>query len=384
MGLRPALATVASVLLATLLPATAMAGTGGTFGSPPPTVSGVACVSSCDAVDVAHAGSTIRVSGTNLGTTVAVGFLGAARRGDETTSGPASAGPTAIVVRVPAGTVTGPVLVALADGRLAQSTALLGIATGGVSGKPRAVDAKLASSRVFAASRRGPTLTYVVRGPSAVPVRIDVVRRRDTTVVASWNRAAVVPGVPQTVEWKTTGPQGRYQFRITTGDLAKARSAAGRPPKPGATPVGDFALLGHEFPIRGAHDYGTAVNRFGAPRGGGSRSHRGQDVMADCGTPLVAARGGTVTARGFESLAGNYLVISGGGTDEDYAYMHLRDPALVTVGARVYTGQRIGVVGETGDATACHLHFELWIGPWYDGGEVVDPLPALKAWDRDS
>ena len=46
------------------------------------------------------------------------------------------------------------------------------------------------------------------------------------------------------------------------------------------------------------------------------------------------------------------------------------------------TGQSIGDVGMTGDATACHLHFEMWGGPgWYTGGAPIDPLPFLKAWD---
>ena len=62
--------------------------------------------------------------------------------------------------------------------------------------------------------------------------------------------------------------------------------------------------------------------------------------------------------------------------------MHLRDKALVSKGDTVTTGQTIGYVGRTGDATACHLHFELWPAPgWYTGGRATDPLPSLKAWD---
>ena len=57
-------------------------------------------------------------------------------------------------------------------------------------------------------------------------------------------------------------------------------------------------------------------------------------------------------------------------------------PALVKSGDTVTTGQTIGYVGRTGDATACHLHFELWPAPgWYTGGQPVDPLPTLQAWD---
>jgi murein DD-endopeptidase MepM/ murein hydrolase activator NlpD len=125
---------------------------------------------------------------------------------------------------------------------------------------------------------------------------------------------------------------------------------------------------------------GTGVAAFG-----GGRGHQGQDVFARCGTPLVAATGGVVKFKRYQSRAGNYLVIDGNRTTYDYAYMHLRDPALVNQGDHVYTGQPIGFVGDTGDADGCHLHFEVWTGPgWYSGGHPVDPLPLLAAWDKTS
>ena len=101
--------------------------------------------------------------------------------------------------------------------------------------------------------------------------------------------------------------------------------------------------------------------------------------MAACGTPLVAARGGRVQYSGYQAAAGNYIVIDGKGTGFDFAYMHLLEPSPLQEGMTVRTGQPIGIVGETGDATACHLHFEIWTAPgWYEGGSPIDPLPYLE------
>lgn len=134
---------------------------------------------------------------------------------------------------------------------------------------------------------------------------------------------------------------------------------------------------GGVFPIRGEHAYGTDVNRFG-----GGRGHKGQDVLADCGTPVVAALSGTVSYATFQDRAGNYAVITAeDGTSQ--AYMHMRAPALVSKGDRVQAGQQIGEVGNTGRSSGCHLHFEFWTAPgWYEGGRPIDPLPFLQGLDR--
>jgi len=141
---------------------------------------------------------------------------------------------------------------------------------------------------------------------------------------------------------------------------------------PASAPAAPGRLV---FPVRGSHTFGEAGARFGASRG--SRAHEGQDVMASCGTPLVAAAGGTVSHNRFHGLAGNYLVIDGPGFD--YVYMHLSAPSPLPVGTPVRAGVPIGTVGATGNARGCHLHFEVWTDPGYrKGGQAIDPLPLLR------
>jgi murein DD-endopeptidase MepM/ murein hydrolase activator NlpD len=49
--------------------------------------------------------------------------------------------------------------------------------------------------------------------------------------------------------------------------------------------------------------------------------------------------------------------------------------------ARVAAGQRVGAVGDSGNASGCHRHFEIWTAPgWYEGGEPYDPRPSLDRW----
>jgi len=132
------------------------------------------------------------------------------------------------------------------------------------------------------------------------------------------------------------------------------------------------------FPVRGQWSFGTSyANQFG-----GGRGHQGFDVFAACGTPLVAAADATVKAVQYHSAAGYYVVMERPG-GEAFAYMHLQRPATVRVGDSVKAGQPVGAVGDTGRATGCHLHFELWTAPgWYEGGRAIDPLPQLKEWAR--
>ncbi len=253
------------------------------------------------------------------------------------------------------------------------------------SGALTIVSATASPRKSFYDGYRFPRLTYAIG--SSQPrndIRIDVVSPSGE-VVQTFYREDVEPGVGSSIVWdgataagKPAG-NGRYSFRISSqGAAPVARKATA-----GTAVSLGFAFYGYAFPVLGKHEFDMGAGRFGAPRAG--HVHQGQDVMAACGTPLVAARGGVVQYAGFQSAAGNYLVVDGKGTGIDFMYAHLAEPSPLHTGDPVRTGQAIGIVGQTGDATACHLHFEMWSAPgWYEGGAPFDPLPYLQKWDRYS
>ena len=218
-----------------------------------------------------------------------------------------------------------------------------------------------------------------MHGAAPVDVAVDLVRAADGVVIQHWDAPQVAPETAQVVTWDGLAGgkvqrTGRYVFRVTAaGVLASASQQTGGTAGPDPAAF-DFAR--DRFPILGPYKFGTGVAGFG-----GGRGHQGNDLFAKCGTPLVAAHGGVVKYAGYHGRAGNYLVIDGEGVDTDNAYMHLRDVPLVKTGDRVRTGQPIGFVGDTGSASACHLHFEIWTAPgWYDGGPPIDPVPIMRSW----
>jgi murein DD-endopeptidase MepM/ murein hydrolase activator NlpD len=133
------------------------------------------------------------------------------------------------------------------------------------------------------------------------------------------------------------------------------------------------------FPVRAAVSYGGAGARFGNDRG--DHMHEGQDVFAPAGTPLVAVRDGVVAETGNDGGRGNYVAIYSREAGRTYVYLHMQDPASVSVGQRVKAGQLVGKVGCTGSCFGDHLHFEIRQGRGANG-TPQDPLPSLQRWTR--
>ncbi len=145
------------------------------------------------------------------------------------------------------------------------------------------------------------------------------------------------------------------------------------------------------FPVKGRVSY---VDTFGACRDGCSRQHMGTDIFGSKLQPLVAARDGWVTwvRTDASGTSGNGLAV----TDAQgwrYLYLHVnndtpgtddgRNPARyrfapgVSLGTKVYAGQHIAYLGDSGNAetTPPHLHFEIR----RPDGVTINPYPSLRA-----
>jgi murein DD-endopeptidase MepM/ murein hydrolase activator NlpD len=169
-------------------------------------------------------------------------------------------------------------------------------------------------------------------------------------------------------------------FALTASQLAFAQSGGTGPPGETTTTTPTTSPTGYPqvFPVPGPHTYGQG---FGAPRTG--RTHQGQDIFAPCGSPLVSVSRARVKYVSFQKAAGNYVVLRFKKLGQDYFYAHLAT-SMVTKGQVVTPGQQVGTIGETGNASGCHLHFELWAGKWYRGGRPINPTPHLQNWDSYS
>jgi murein DD-endopeptidase MepM/ murein hydrolase activator NlpD len=361
-----------------------------------PAIAKVTCLRRCASRRRAHAGSILKVTGSGLLTVTEVVFQGSPGSGDDARVPVLAGGDTRLRVPVPAAAVSGPLALVTRDGvgsgpspplRIVPqppptpSAVLIPVPGPPAPGAPL-LETGTSGARAYVDARRAVTFSFRVSGPAPASLTIELVSAVDGAVVKTWTPPAPAPGQVQSVHWsgrvgRATAAPGRYSFRLTAAaaDGAVARSAQATPVERDA-----FDLYDHVFPIRGRHDFGRAGARFGAGRGG--RAHEGHDTFAACGTPVAAARGGRVQYAGYHPAAGNYVVIDGSGTSVDYGYMHLLAPTPFVAGDRVYTGQPIGAVGQSGNARGCHLHFELWGAPgWYEGGRPLDPLPSLLAWD---
>ena len=111
---------------------------------------------------------------------------------------------------------------------------------------------------------------------------------------------------------------------------------------------------------------GRITSRFGAVESIRDHTHKGIDIAATRGTPILATASGTVTFAGWSGGYGYLVKIDHGNGVETY-YGHC-SKLYVSAGDTVEAGEQIAAVGSTGNSTGNHLHFEIRLN-----GKQVNP-----------
>ncbi len=148
--------------------------------------------------------------------------------------------------------------------------------------------------------------------------------------------------------WLESGP-------VSSSEALRRSAAISLSPRPVLWPAVGFVTREFEK---------GAVNR-------GITPHEGIDIAGSTDSPILAAGEGTVVRAGTEEFLGNFVEIQHG-LGYLTVYGHC---SRIAVGEddRVDAGQVIAYVGQSGQATAPHLHFELYVQ-----GEAVDPRQILE------
>jgi murein DD-endopeptidase MepM/ murein hydrolase activator NlpD len=169
------------------------------------------------------------------------------------------------------------------------------------------------------------------------------------------------------------GREGALKPSHTSSEPAAVALSAAETPKKTGGPKEEKEPAGFFSPLPGK----PVLTNFGMmidPWNGKEIKHKGVDIPARKGTPVLAAADGEVlraenACTRNQGMGRNIVVGHGGGYKSVYTHL---DSALVVAGQKVKRRDVIGKVGQTGRATGPHLHFEVW-----KGDSLIDPATVI-------
>ena len=128
------------------------------------------------------------------------------------------------------------------------------------------------------------------------------------------------------------------------------------------------------------------TDTYSDSRGGGTRLHEALDIMAPKGTSVLSSAPGTIEKLFRSKAGGNTIYVRSTDGETIYYYAHLDAYAEgLREGQRVRRGQRLGMLGSSGNASAeaPHLHFAILQttadAEWWEPANAVNPYPLLTA-----
>lgn len=187
---------------------------------------------------------------------------------------------------------------------------------------------------------------------------------KNPKIVGIGRKIITMPG-----EKHNTSLRQRFTFNSHTAQPGTSSpiSSYGGKPYPGDFTPANGDELAYDLPIKGttpllvASPYADRIN----PITNSPQRHKGLDIAKEEGAELVALENGEVRFANDEmsDSAGWYVVIKYedkiNGGDLYSRYLHMKDKALFKTGDRVSRGDVVGYVGNTGNSTGAHLHWEL-------------------------
>jgi murein DD-endopeptidase MepM/ murein hydrolase activator NlpD len=199
----------------------------------------------------------------------------------------------------------------------------------------------------------------------------------ETPARVSDNQVAQNPLVRKTaLTYSPKAPDQTVKRPVLVNDITVVSRVSDKPSDPIILSTASKSSLASAFipsiwPVMGSLRSGVGVrsNPFG---GSSTEFHKGQDIAAPMGTPVIATADGNITIAGWQRGYGWVVYIDhGNGITTRYGHLSRID---VAVGQPIRRGEQLGLVGSTGRSTGPHLHYEVRIN-----GQPVSPLLYLPS-----